>query len=191
MNVKYFRQNWKSIDDTIYFTEDEWKEISKYQKLNEDFIKKYEDRVIWHYISGHQILSEKLIEKYKDRVNWVCISMFQKLSEKFIYKYRDRVYWDLISEYQILSEELIEKYKDRVDWYFISKYQELSNSFIYRYRDRIYYCNHIRKILNERYIIENRTINYIYYSKLMLYWNEHGGFNIDNKSYSIILSEII
>ena len=111
-------------------TEINWTYISIYEKLSEEFIDRFNDKVDWIYISTRQKLSEEFIEKYKDRVNWYDISMYQKLSEEFIEKFENKVYWNNISMYQKLSEEFIEKYKDRLNWHRISEYQKLSDEFI-------------------------------------------------------------
>src|SRR5574344_109603 len=70
--------------------------------------------VDWYYISKKQKLSEEFIEKYRDKVDWRYISICQKLSESFIEKYSDKVDWRYIPQYQKLSEEFIEKYKDKI-----------------------------------------------------------------------------
>ena len=44
-----------------------WDWISQYQKLSEQFIEKFQDRVSWDYISAYQELSEEFIEKYGDK----------------------------------------------------------------------------------------------------------------------------
>ena len=38
----------------------------------------------WNNISKHQKLSENFIREFQDKVNWYNISNYQKLSEKFI-----------------------------------------------------------------------------------------------------------
>src|SRR5574343_658878 len=82
--------------------------ISIHQKLSEEFIEKYIDKVVdLNYISKYQTLSERFIEKYIDKVNWIYISINQKLSEEFKKKHSDKVYWIYISKYQKLSEEFI------------------------------------------------------------------------------------
>ena len=114
-----------------------WSGISKCQKLSEEFIEKYSDRVDWNYMSRYQKLSEEFIEKYSDRVNWDYISAYQKLSENFIEEHVDEVDWHYISKCQKLSEEFIEKYSDRVIWDYMSSYQKLSEEFIEKYSDRV------------------------------------------------------
>ena len=121
---KQLNLNYKSNNDI------NWKVISYYYNLSEDFINKYNDKVDWNNISKYQKLSEQFIEKYKNKINWNYISVFQILSENFIEKYYDKVDWYYISMYQTLSESFIEKFKDYVYWYVISIYQNLSEKFI-------------------------------------------------------------
>ena len=77
----------------------------------------------------HQKLSEEFIRKFKNKVDWGCISAYQKLSEDFIRKFQDKVYWDYISKFQNLSEDFIREFKDKVDWNEISECQKLSKKF--------------------------------------------------------------
>lgn len=116
---------------------DSWKEISKHQKLSEEFIERNKDKIHWESISSSQKLSEEFIEKYKDKVYWAYISSNQRLSEEFIERHKDRVCWQYISSSQKLSEEFIEKYKDRLQWSEISFYQTLSEEFIERHKDKV------------------------------------------------------
>jgi len=128
-----------------------WDYISKYQKLNEQFIEKYKDYINWNYISEYQNLSEDFIQKHKDLVNWNYISKFQKLSEVFIQKHKDLVNWDFISKYQNLSEVFIEKHKDLVNWNYISKFQKLSEVFIQKHKDLVNwdYISKYQKLSND------------------------------------------
>ena len=46
-----------------------------YQKLSEEFIKKFQYKVNWDYISWKKRnLSEEFIEKFQDKINWDYIS---------------------------------------------------------------------------------------------------------------------
>ena len=62
----------------------DWYYISICQKLSEEFIKEFQDKVYWNYISQYQKLSEEFIKEFQDNVDWNCISIYQKLSEEFI-----------------------------------------------------------------------------------------------------------
>ena len=52
-------------------------------KLTEDFIREFKDKVDWFYISLSQELSEKFIKEFQDKVNWEYISEYQELSGSF------------------------------------------------------------------------------------------------------------
>ena len=121
----------KSVTNKIKIIE----EIHDIEKFFDENIKNFE--VDWAYISKYQKLSEEFIEKYIDKVDWFYISIFQKLSESFIEKHIDKADWYYISKYQILSESFIEKHSDKVDWYWILKYQKLSKKFIRKHKNNI------------------------------------------------------
>ena len=47
----------------------DWDEISRYQKLSEDFIREFEDYVDWYEIRHNQNLSEDFIKEFKYILN--------------------------------------------------------------------------------------------------------------------------
>ncbi len=55
----------------------DWLRISKYQKLSESFIEKFQDKVDWSGISMCQVLSGDFIEKFTNNVNWYCVPEYQ------------------------------------------------------------------------------------------------------------------
>ena len=54
-----------------------WNYISKYQKLSEDFIREFQNKINWHWISHYQNLSEDFIREFKNKVDWHWISHYQ------------------------------------------------------------------------------------------------------------------
>ena len=62
-----------------------------FQKLSEDFIREFQDKVYWYNISTYQKLSESFIRDFQDKVNWYFISKHQKLSNEFIDEFKDRL----------------------------------------------------------------------------------------------------
>ncbi|GIX90852.1 uncharacterized protein CDAR_551961 [Caerostris darwini] len=108
----------------------DWEEISICQKRSEDFIREFQDKVDWEEISICQKLSEDFIREFQDKVDWYWISICQKLSEDFIREFQDKVDWEEISEYQKLSEDFIREFQDKVHWEEIFKYQTLSVDFM-------------------------------------------------------------
>ena len=74
------------------FSQEHWTVISKHQKLSEDFIEKFADKLYWYHISQYQTLSEDLIEKLQNKVKWEDrIPKYQKLSYNFILKHLDKM----------------------------------------------------------------------------------------------------
>lgn len=69
----------------------DWDDISKYQKLSEDFIREFHNKVNWNMISKYQKLSEDFIKEFENKVDWDNISMFQKLSEYLIREFHNKV----------------------------------------------------------------------------------------------------
>jgi hypothetical protein len=106
----------KNIIKNNKLSKDNWYDISVYQKLSEEFIKEFQDKVGWIYISKHQKLSEEFIKKFQDKVDWDYISVYQKLSEKFIKEFQDKVNWSYISASQKLSENFIKEFQNKKDY---------------------------------------------------------------------------
>ena len=118
-----------------------WTYISEFQKLSEEFIREFQDKIDWYNISIYQKLSENFIREFQDKVDWFYISKYQKLSEEFIREFQDKIDWYNIFKYQKLSENFIREFQDKVDWDFVSKYQNLSENFIREFQDKINWNN--------------------------------------------------
>ena len=58
-----------------------WFQISINQKLSENFIREFKDKVYWPSISIHQKLSENFIQEFKNKVSWIYILLYQNLSK--------------------------------------------------------------------------------------------------------------
>ena len=69
----------------------DWIDISFNQKLSEDFIKEFKDKVVWYWIS--YTLSEDCIREIKDYIDWnyIPVSQFHNLSEDFIWEIKDTI----------------------------------------------------------------------------------------------------
>ncbi|MFA7128499.1 MAG: hypothetical protein WC136_04960 [Sphaerochaeta sp.] len=97
------------------------------RQLNEEELRKLrlDDNIDWRDISTFRKLSEDFIREFSDKVNWEYISKFQKLSEDFIREFKDKVDWEYISKFQELSEGFIREFSNEVDWEYISSFQNL------------------------------------------------------------------
>ena len=106
----------------------DWFIISQYQKLSENFIREFSNKVDWNWISRYQKLSEDFIKEFQDKVNWFNISWYQELSENFIREFQDKVNWGEISERQELSKDFIEEFKDKIDFDSLKLNEKIKNS---------------------------------------------------------------
>ena len=52
-----------------FISNDNWKKISRYQKLSENFIREFQNYVNWWWISGCQKLSEGFILEFQNKVD--------------------------------------------------------------------------------------------------------------------------
>ncbi len=100
---KYSEEEIREYISKNVLSSDEWRDISYYQTLSEDFIREFHEEVHWYYISAKQKLSEGFIKEFKDKVHWYYISYMQVLSESFIREFSGEVHWYSISLNQVLS----------------------------------------------------------------------------------------
>jgi len=176
MDIEYFIKNWESIDKKdIYFSEEQWKEISIYKYLSEEFIKEFKDKVYWRYISYYQKLSEEFIREFIDKVDWSRISSSQKLSEEFIREFQNEVNWYNISYCQKLSGRFIDEFIDYIYY---------RNSFKNTYKERFYqYTNYNIYTINKR---ASCCLGYQWHQ-----WNSSKFIRLFNSTLPIIFSEVL
>ena len=143
--------------------------ISRQQKLSEDFIREFSDKVDWCNISEYQKLSENFIREFADKLNWGNISAYQQLSEDFIREFADKVNWEIISAHQKLSETFINEFKDKLDislieynWIYKDKEflkQQVVNTGLYECHDDYFIA--YKGIRSDRYSNYNFQYQYI------------------------------
>jgi hypothetical protein len=66
----------------------------------------------WDLISMNQNLTEEFIEKYQDKLVWSSISLFQNLSWEFIKKFSNKIILKNLSNNDCLNENLIKLIKE-------------------------------------------------------------------------------
>lgn len=101
--------------------------------LLENSIEENQEYLWWDAISCQQKLSEEFMIKFQDKINWRWISSFQKLSESFIRKYEDKLDMDHVSWCQVLTEDFIKEFIHKLHWRGIIECQEVSINFINEY----------------------------------------------------------
>jgi hypothetical protein len=185
---KYYHQiNWKLLLKTNLnliiiekyyhlFDYEDWEYISIKYNLNEDFIRKFCDKLDWKNLSQNQILSEKFILEFQNHVYWRHIALFQNLSEKFIennickLKHHHPELCKIHikdTTFQNLSLNYILKYRnefDYNDWEIISACQKLTENFIIKFNNKIHWDN-----LGAKYPLD-LSINFLHTYKNKINW---------------------
>jgi len=110
-------------------TDDDWHRVSFGQKLSEEFIREFHDRVRWRSIAGFQRVSEAFLREFHDRMDWSSVSMSQRLSEPFIREFADRLDWCYIARHQRLSEAFIVEFAARIKFRDLDPEQPRSEAF--------------------------------------------------------------
>jgi hypothetical protein len=65
----------------------------------------------WGFVLLTERVSEEFIREFHDRVDWYLVSSEQTLSEEFIREFQDRIVWDYL--YQDLSEDFVLEFQDK------------------------------------------------------------------------------
>lgn len=99
------------------FKKQEWIYISRYQKLNEQFIREFRKKVKWNIIAMYQNVSRDFINEFNKKIDWKRISM-ETLTEEYMEKYKDKLIWVYVTEASLknMSDEFILKMEDYIEW---------------------------------------------------------------------------
>jgi hypothetical protein len=118
--------------------------INKIEEIEKD---PSNPNIDWYYISNSQKLSEEFMTKFQDKVNWYYISQYQKLSEEFIkthnltisedswlYKSIEfkKEYLKTNTKYEVLDDKIIAFKSTRLEGYSAFNYQykyEVGNEY--------------------------------------------------------------
>jgi hypothetical protein len=124
-----------------------------YKKYSEEEIRKVINKLDyydWYYISINQKLSENFIREFKNKINWINISRYQKLSEDFIRDFQDKIDWLNIryNEELQVSDKFCEEFDEKIGlynvWLINGKYHRTLGPAIddeFWYRGKQFYIN--------------------------------------------------
>lgn len=91
--------------------------ISIMEKYTEEICQKAPYKGVspfWFNISKYYRLSDDFVHRFQDKLNWRIVSTYQRLSEDFIRQYQDKVVWENIFIYQVLSEGFRQEFKHKL-----------------------------------------------------------------------------
>jgi len=166
----YIEKLTKSREDNVLIY------LSKYQRMSEKLIEKYDVKLNWDIISRYQTLSEDFVEKHIKKVKLNYLLENNNYSYEFLLKHINIENYQKIIMYKKFSEEEIEKIIRKLDfnkngsgninkklWEHISKYQVLSEEFIDRHMGDVnmgYISGH--QVLSEEFIDKHIDIIHRY-----------------------------
>ena len=117
-----------------------WKHVSKFENLPEEFIEKYFDKLNMKMVLRCSKVSCEFLERNFEKftssdLNSIC--EFQVLTLEFIEKHLNKlnikkicIYQDAVQSSESFIEKLCESHKDKVDWYAIAWHRKVSKEFI-------------------------------------------------------------
>lgn len=110
----------------LYYNKINWEKVA-IRPLTENFMRKFDKYIHFPMISKYQKLSEQFIYDYINKLDSFDISTYQKMSEGLMDTISLFLNWQKISERQKLSETFIRKYINYIDPCSILMCQELHN----------------------------------------------------------------
>ena len=66
-NVGFCEEFIRELDQRFDFGKDIWMDITRWQRLSEEFIEEYKDKVEWEYVALYQYVTEPFVEKWKEK----------------------------------------------------------------------------------------------------------------------------
>lgn len=82
---------------------DIWRSVSYRQKLSDDFIRKFADKLCWAHLCHKQKLSESIMIDYDKYLNYSLISRYQNLTPMFIEQYFYKLNYEMLLKNKKLS----------------------------------------------------------------------------------------
>ncbi len=123
-------QGWIDLLGNKRFTTEFVEKLVQELEMNDD---------LWEAISSGQRLNQEFMERYQDELNWFELSLHQKFDIDFIFKMKDKISLNNLSMNDCLNEQMIEQisekedeFDDELDWVFISEYGNISKEFAER-----------------------------------------------------------
>lgn len=120
--------------------------ISMYQNLSAQFIRKHQDILDLQNIVEYQNnLPIDLLEQWVEKklIDAKYIGRCQVLPISFLEKWKDELNWKIISVHQVITDLHIEKFSDKIKWALAVKYQKFPSKYLTLIRDQLNSCRDI------------------------------------------------
>lgn len=130
-----------------YYNPIKWDQVDFYyvskeiQKLEEDFIIEFAEKLDWDIITNIQLKDQEFLEKYDFKINFNIVSDKMKFDEtlnyNFFLKYKENLDWTKIARWDYIAEDFIDIFHTELDWNVLSKQQGLTRYLLEKYIDKI------------------------------------------------------
>jgi len=74
--------HWSNVSFTnkeryeVYEANVDWVRLSYHETLDEDFMRRNQDRLNWNFLSSHQVMSDEFVEEFGDKINMETRNFF-------------------------------------------------------------------------------------------------------------------
>lgn len=114
---EYCKMDTKTLRKLVkYFDNKAWYYVSRYQKLDEEFINDFNDKLDWKVVSQKQKMNMSMIRENADNLNWREVCGKRKLTEDFMEEHINKLQWSEVTDHQRMSDKFIIKHKDKIKW---------------------------------------------------------------------------
>lgn len=131
-----FESNHQFLECRDYINK-EIRGIAGSQKLSEEFIERYADRVNWEEVFIYQEISYKFESKHESRVCFDAMSKEYNLNLTTLKRYEERLNWDIISRFHRDVSMLIKEFPSRINWNKLSGNKHVSSDIYNLYNDQL------------------------------------------------------
>lgn len=136
-------------------------QLFTHQALSESFIEKYagNNPLNWENISRYQKISDEFIDRHADDVDWTYISEYQTLSEETMRSHIEDIDWAYASGSQEIPLSLLEAHMevgngiilDGLYWPDVFKFQDIPREFVVKHLDTFSMYSLIMEVLRDKY----------------------------------------
>lgn len=124
------------IKDPSSFSKRRIDNLCAFDKLDDDFIRKYSGILNWSILSSTQELSKNILQEFSQNINWLYYFQFHEATEDFIREFKDEIKWnDLCVSCSALSENFLREFTDRIEWLTYSRWKKASPKFMEEIKD--------------------------------------------------------
>lgn len=126
------------IKDPDSFSTKRITNMCAFDKLDDDFIRKYWMYLDWDVVSADQYLSHAILQEFADKVNWYYYFAYkyEDITDEFIREFVDYINWEDVSKTDYnFSKDILREFRNKIDWEIFSRWQPASVELMEEMKD--------------------------------------------------------